>query len=307
MASITVLNSQLPPAFRQLLESLGTVQVGGAPDTDARVVVVTPLERIDAAFIASLPASVGLLASLGVGYDHIDLAAAHARDIAVSNTPVVTEDTADFTLALLLATCRRLCEGERYLRAGQWAAGQALLGTRVGGKTLGIVGFGAIGQAVARRAAGFGMKLQYWGPRRKADAEAATGAAWCESLEALLGSSDIVSLNCLLNENTRHIIDARRLAQMRKGAVLINTGRGPLIDEAALVDALRAGQVGAAGLDVFEFEPVVSPALLEMDNVVLTPHIGGATGECRIDMALSVFANIQQFLATGTPRDTVTA
>jgi glyoxylate reductase len=303
MHIIHVLNAQLPPAFRQLLEAHGTVQVGGSPVEGVRVVVVTPYERIDAAFIGALPSQVGLIASLGVGLDHIDLAAAHARGIAVSNTPVVTEDTADFTMALLLAACRRLTLAERRLRAGEWAAGQGTLGTRVSGRTLGIVGFGAIGQAVARRAAGFNMRVQYWGPRRKPDAEAATGAAWCESLQALLGSSDIVSLNCPLTAETRHLIDATRLAQFRMGAVLVNTGRGPLIDEAALVEALQCGQLGAAGLDVFEFEPRVTPALLELENVVLTPHVGGATGECRIEMALRVAANIQKFLADGVPLD----
>lgn len=307
MADIVVLNAQLPAAFRQLLEPLGSVDVGVAPDDSTRALVVTPYERIDAAFIAALPSSIGLLASLGVGLDHVDLDAARERGVAVSNTPVVTDDTADFTMALLLAACRRLTLAERRLRAGDWSAGQATLGTRVTGKTLGIVGFGAIGQAVARRAAGFGMTLQYWGPRRKPDAEAATGAAWCETLEALLGSSDVVSLNCPLSPQTRHLIDAARLAQMRRGAVLVNTGRGPLVDEAALVDALRSGQLGAAGLDVFEFEPRITPALLELDNVVLTPHVGGATGECRIEMALRVAGNIQRFLATGRPLDHVNA
>jgi glyoxylate reductase len=241
MSDIVVLNTQLPSAFRQLLDPLGSVGVGVAPDDSTRALVVTPYERIDAAFIEALPAGVGLLASLGVGLDHVDLEAARARGIAVSNTPVVTDDTADFTMALLLAACRRMGLAERRLRAGDWGAGQGTLGIRVTGKTLGIVGFGAIGQAVARRASGFGMKLQYWGPRRKPDAEAATGAAWCATLETLLGSSDVVSLNCPLSAQTRHLIDAARLAQMRRGAVLVNTGRGPLVDEAALVDALRSG------------------------------------------------------------------
>ena len=183
----------------------------------------------------------GLIANLGVGTDNIDLTGAAARGIQVSNTPVVTEDTADLTLALLLATCRRLSTCERLLRDGNWAAGAQTLGHRVHGKTLGIVGFGAIGQAVARRASGFGMNLLYHGPRRKGEADSALDATYCADMTQLLQASDIVSLNCPLTPETRHLINEATLAQMKPGAVLINTGRGPLVDEAALVAALASG------------------------------------------------------------------
>lgn len=256
---IAVVNPVLPPAFIERLAQHGDVRVGGGDQrdylADARVVVTTPMDTIDARFIKRLPDSVGLIANVGVGTDSIDLQAAAARGIAVS------------------------------------------------GRALGILGLGAIGQAVARRAAGFGMSVRYWGPRRKPDAEADTGARWCDDLDALAGHCDFVSLHCPLTPQTRHLVDARRLARFKPGGILVNTGRGPLVDEAALVDALRNGPLGAAGLDVFEFEPKVSPGLLELDNVVLTPHIGSATVECRADMAVRVSLNIGHFLADGQPLD----
>ncbi|TXS95787.1 D-glycerate dehydrogenase [Parahaliea maris] len=296
----------LPPALRQGIEQLGQVTVAGT-DADAltgsSVYVATPMNPIDAAVIEGLPDSVRLIASIGVGTDHIDIDAATARSIMVSNTPVVTEDTADLTFTLLLATCRRLTRCEQLLRDDDWMGAQQVLGHRVHGKTLGIVGFGDIGQAVARRAAGFNMKVIYHGPRRKPEAEAALGAEYCESLEALLAQSDIVSLNCPLTSDTRHLINAASLASIKAGAVLINTGRGALVHEQALVDALAAGQLGAAGLDVFEFEPEVTPALKAFDNVTLLPHIGSATGECRMDMALRLIGNIKTFISSGAPAD----
>jgi len=305
MTLITVLSPHLPPAFLDLLRRQGEVRAGVAPDAATRIVVATPADRIDAGFVEVLPPAVGLIASLGVGTDHIDLAAVRARGIAASNTPVVTEDTADLAMALLLAACRRVPQAGKRLRAGDWGGAQSIPATRVHGKTLGIVGLGAIGRAVARRAAGFGMPLRYWGPRRRPEAENETGARWCVSLEELLGSSDVVSLHCPLTGETHHLIDAARLAQFRRGAVLVNTGRGALVDEAALAAALASGQLGAAALDVFEAEPRVSPALLALDNAVLTPHIGSATVECRIEMALRVAANIEAFLAHGTPLDAI--
>lgn len=296
----------LPPLFAQHLSALGDVRVfeplSPLPDS-ARVWVGTAMDPVPAELIATFPASMGLIANLGVGTDNVDLRAAAAAGIQVSNTPVVTEDTADLAMALLLATCRRLGECERALRDGQWAASGSIVGRRVHGSTLGIIGFGAIGQAMARRARGFDMNILYHGPRRKADAEAATGAHFRESREELLASADIVSLHCPLSDATRHTINAETMEQMKPGAILINTGRGPLVDEAALVTALQSGQLGGAGLDVFEFEPAVTPALKDLDNVVLLPHIGSATGECRRDMAARALANIQAFLETGRPLD----
>lgn len=309
MTRIAILSPNLPPAMAELLTSMGEVRQHGQAGSegnllaDADIIVATAVDRVDAEMIAIFPGSVKLIANIGVGTDNIDLRAAAARGIQVSNTPVVTEDTADLAMALILATCRRVNVAERCLRGNQWL--DAGLGSRVHGKTLGIIGFGAIGQAVARRAKGFDMPLCYWGPRRKPEVEAATGAVWCDSLSSLLGRADIVSLHCPLNPATRHLIDAAALKQCKPGSVLINTGRGALVHEDALVDALKNGPLAAAGLDVFEFEPQVTPALLTMDNVVLTPHIGSATNECRIDMAMRLLANIEQFLTRGCPQDKV--
>ncbi len=307
--TVIILARALPGPFVQLLGKYGEVFVAGdqslteAALSDARVYVSTSVDPVDAAVIESLPASIGLVANVGVGIDRVDLAAARARGIYVSNTPCVAEDTADLAMALLLAACRRLSVSERLLRGGDWALAQGITGQRVHGKTLGIIGFGAIGQAVARRAAGFGMHIIYHGPNRKAEAEQATGATFRDSLEALLAESDIVSLNCPLTPATHHLVNAATLAQMKASAVLVNTGRGALVDEAALAAALAGGHLASAGLDVFEFEPDITPALLALDNVTLLPHIGSATAECRMDMALRACANIEAFLDDGKPLD----
>lgn len=297
---------QLPAPMMAALQQFGDVRLlapNASEIPEGTVLVSTAVDPVPAELIDRLPASLGLIANIGVGYDNIDRAAATRRGIAVSNTPVVTEDTADLVFALLLATCRRLSASERHLRNGDWAAGASQLGQRVHGKRLGIVGFGAIGQAVARRARGFNMSILYHGPAQNPEAVAAVDARFCSSLEEMLRETDIVSLNCTLNPQTHHLLNAETLAMLKPGAVLINAGRGPLIDEGALVDALRAGQLGGVGLDVFEFEPQVPPALLAFDNVTVLPHIGSATGECRMDMARRVCANIGQFLQHGAPLD----
>jgi glyoxylate reductase len=302
---------QLPALFMEHMSTLGDVRIFDSTTPrasldGATVWLGTAVDPVPAALIKSFPDSLGLIANLGVGTDNVDLAAAKAAGVEVSNTPVVTEDTADLTMALILATCRRLGECERALRDGNWSAGASLLGRRVHGATLGIVGFGAIGQAVAQRARGFDMRVLYHGPSRKADDEAVSGAVYCKTLGDLLSQADIVSLNCPLMDSTHHIMNSQTLAQMKPGALLVNTGRGPLIDEAALVAALRDGLIGGAGLDVFEFEPEVTPDLKTLDNVVLLPHIGSATGECRGDMAARALANIKAFLETGRPLDPCT-
>lgn len=304
-----MINRHLPQAFFDLLAQYGELRIDGACEGDvlagAVIVVASAMDPIDRKLIDTFPQSVGLIANIGVGTDNIDLEAAAARGIAVSNTPVVTADTADLAMALILACCRRLPQAERALRAGQWGVAQQQLGARVHGRTLGIVGMGAIGQAVARRAAGFAMPLLYWGRQRRAEAEAATGALWCESLEDLVSRADIVSLHCPLSSATHHLINADVLARFKPGSVLVNTSRGAVVDEAALVQALKTGPLAAAGLDVFEFEPAVTPELLALDGVVLLPHIGSATAQCRSDMALRVAANIKQFMASGVPLDRV--
>ncbi len=297
----------LPDLLMQALGQLGNVGVIGTDEdalNNANILVCTAMDPMGAELIEQLPENLGLIANIGVGIDNIDLSAATDRGIAVSNTPVVTEDTADLTMALLLATCRRLNRSEQLLRDGDWAAGTAQLGVRAHGKTLGIIGFGAIGQAVARRARGFGMNICYHGPNPKTEAAAELNAHYYSSLGALLSETDFISLNCPLTESTRHLLNEKTLALLKSGAIVINTGRGQLINEAALVKALDSGNLGGAGLDVFEFEPRVTPDLLRFHNVTLLPHIGSATGECRTDMAMRAIANIKHFLEHDAPLDT---
>ncbi|WP_374632222.1 NAD(P)-dependent oxidoreductase [Paracoccus sp. (in: a-proteobacteria)] len=274
-----------------------------------RAHIITAVDPLDADRIAAMPDSLGLIASFGVGTDHIDLTAAAARGITVSNTPVVTEDTADLAFALILAAARRTGQAERFLRAGQWTSHAVAPspGIRVHGAALGLVGFGPIAQAVARRARGFGMAIRYWNRSRRTQAEADLGAEYVADLDDLLGQSDIVSVHTALVPATRNLIDAARLLAMRQGAVLINTARGGLVDEAALCDALDRGHLGAAGLDVFDGEPALNPALLQRDDIVLTPHIGSATSACRADMARTVLRNVVAYLETGTVPDAVSA
>ena len=301
----------MPPALSQLFQSIAEVRVNSGDEAvfdNATIYCSTALDYVNEDLINRFPESLRLIANIGVGVDKIDLVAARNRGITVSNTPVVTEDTADLTWALILAASRRLTTAESSLRQGEWQ-GQFLpgaLGQRVSGKTLGIIGLGAIGQAVARRAVGFKMPVLYHGPRRKRDAEGGLGVSYRENLQDLLAESDIISLNCPLSDSTRHIINSQSLDQMKQGAILINTGRGPLVDETALIASLESGHLGAAGLDVFEFEPEVPAALLKFPNVTLLPHIGSATGECRQDIAKSVFINMKTFLETGKAVNLVT-
>lgn len=243
-----------------------------------------------------------LLANFGVGFNHIDLKTAAEQGIAVTNTPgVLTEDTADHTLLLILAIARRAGEGERELRSGQWTGWRPthLLGTRVSGKTLGIIGFGRIGQAVAERAhRGFRMRVLYHSRRRApADVEERTGAKPATTFEALLRESDFVSLHCPATPDTHHLINSHTLAQMRPHAFLINTSRGDVIDERALLTALEEKRIAGAALDVFESEPDIRPELLWHPNLVLTPHLGSATMESRVAMGQRAVANIDAFVA----------
>jgi glyoxylate reductase len=238
---------------------------------------------------------------VAVGYDNVDVEAAAARGVVVTNTPgVLTDATADLAMGLLLAVTRRLGEGERLLRAGTpwgWAM-DFMLGSGLQGKTLGVVGLGAIGQATARRARAFGMDIAYT-TRSRADAEveAALGGARWMGLEELLGAADVVSLHCPLTAETHHLIDADALRAMQPTAYLVNTARGPVVDEAALVEALRARVIAGAALDVFEHEPAVDPGLLDLDNVVIAPHLGSATVETRTAMAMLAARNALAVLA----------
>lgn len=295
--------------MQQALEKLGElVLIDDAIEGDfqtSRVLISTVIDQVDKKLLARLGPDLALIANIGVGTDNIDLRAAAERDIQVANTPVVTEDTADLTMALLLAASRRMSFCEQSLRAGEWAQGATTLGQRVHGKTLGIIGLGSIGAAVARRARGFEMHLVYHGPGRKESLEQELGATYIVDLEEFLAHADIVSLHCPLTDSTHHILDTKQFAWCKSGMVLVNTGRGPLINEQALIAALRDGQIAAAGLDVFEFEPQVSAELLDFDNVTALPHIGSATSECRADMAACTIRNIQSFLQTGSAENSV--
>lgn len=265
-------------------------------------------DRIDVEFIARLPASLKIIASFGVGVDHIDLGAARTKGLRVSNTPdVLTGDTADLAMGLMIAAARGFYEREASLRSGGWA-GSAVgesLHHRVSGKTLGIIGMGRIGAAVARRARAFDMEVLYSSRSRKPELEASLGIIWCEGIDALLAEADFVSLHTALTDETHHLMNARRLGLMKQGAYLINTGRGSLIDEAALVEALKAGHLGGAGLDVYEREPGLAAGLADMANVTLLPHIGSATTETRAAMGLRVKENLDAYRDTGAPKDAV--
>jgi lactate dehydrogenase-like 2-hydroxyacid dehydrogenase len=297
MKPILVMTMPLPfPELKAKGESIETRLFEGdfTVFENAQVICSTALNAIDSDFIAQLPASIKLIANIGVGYDNIDLAAATEKGIAVTNTPVVTEDTADLAFSLILAASRQLTANEKFLRDGKWTAERPIgcLGKTVHGAKLGIIGFGEIGQAVARRAKAFNMEISYHGPRRKIDAETQLDATYFESLTELLTTSDIISINCPLNKSTHHIINAETIAAMRPDAIFINTGRGPLVDETALVNAMKNGHLFAAGLDVFEHEPEIHAELLALSNVTLTPHIGSATSQCRGAMAACAIGNI---------------
>lgn len=239
-----------------------------------------------------------LLANFGVGYNHIDVAAAQAAGLAVTNTPgAVTDATADIALTLMLMTCRRAGEGERMVRAGQWAGWHPtqMLGMHMSGKTVGIIGMGRIGQAIARRCHfGFGMQVVFHNRSQK---EVDFPATQLPSLHEVMGTADVIVLAMPGGAETRHMIDAKALAAMQPHGVLVNIARGDVMDEAALIEALQAGQLAGAGLDVYEHEPDVPQALIDMENVTLLPHLGTAALEVRVDMGLMAVANIRAFAA----------
>ena len=297
---------ELPPEARALLDRHGGVS---GPDdwrthlADAEGLITLLTIPVDDALLDSAP-KLRIVANAVVGYDNIDLEACAARGVVVTNTPdVLTHATADLTMALILATVRRLPQAERSLRAGDfhgWGFWD-YLGGDVTGATLGILGMGRIGQAVARRARAFGMRIQYTNRSPvAADVERELGARYVP-WETLLTSSDILSLHAPASAETRHLLTREALARMRPGSYLINTARGTLIDEAALVEALQNGPLAGAGLDVYEREPAVEPGLLELDNVVMLPHIGSATRNTREGMAMLAARNIHAVLTGAEP------
>jgi len=275
----------------------------------AEVLVPTVTDQIEAELIRGAGKKLKLIANYGTGVDHINLEAARDKGIAVTNTPdVLTEDTADMTMALILAVPRRLVEGERELRAGEWSGWSPtwMLGHRIFGKRLGIIGMGRIGQAVARRARGFGLSIHYHNRNPVHDEiETELEATYWESLDQMIARMDFVSVNCPHTPATFHLLSARRLKLLQPHAVIINTARGEIIDEAALTRLLQAGEIAGAGLDVFEHEPAVNPKLMALDNVILLPHMSSATFEGRQDMGDKVVINIQFFADGHTPPDRV--
>ncbi len=315
VAARIVVTRRIPEPALELLHGAGDVWLSphDRPMTTAELhaavagadAVVTLLhDRVDDAFLDAAGPGLRVVANVAVGYDNIDVAACARRGVAATNTPgVLVEATADIAMALILMSTRRLGEAERMVRAGgTWSWSMFfMLGSGLQGKTLGIVGLGAIGAATARRARAFGMGIAYAGRRRaEARLESELGAGMFE-LDELLATADVVSIHTPLSDATRHLIDARRLALMKPTAHLVNTSRGPVVDEAALAAALRDGTIAGAGLDVFEREPGIDPGLRGLENVVLIPHLGSATIETRTAMGVLAARNAAAVLAGRPP------
>jgi glyoxylate reductase len=307
-ASILV-TRRLPSVVLSRLDAVGTVEVIAnesarlpgelsARLADKDAVICTLTERIDAPSMMAAR-RLKIIANVAVGYDNIDVASARERGIVVTNTPdVLTDAVADFTWSLILAVTRRVSEGERAVRSGNWKgwAFDFMLGTELRGKQLGVVGLGRIGRAVAARAPAFGMRVAYTTTRGATlrDAEAM-------SVDRLLNSSDVISLHVPLTRETRHLIDRKALARMKRSAFLINTARGPVVDEEALAWALRERLIAGAALDVYEHEPAIHPQLVELENVLLAPHLGSATVETRTAMAALAVDNVVAVLSGKAP------
>jgi len=314
MAPRIVVTGRIPEPGVDLLRSAGDVwawedddpiplDVRDAHLADADAVVTLLTDRVDDAFLDAAP-NLRIVANVAVGYNNVDVEACRRRGVVVSNTPgVLTDATADLAMGLVLMATRRLGEGERLVRSGRpWKWGMfMMLGTGLRGRTLGIVGMGAIGEALADRARAFGMTIVYHNRRPVAPEVEARLGARLVPIDELLGTSDVVSLNCPYTPETHHLIDATALVSMRRDAYLVNTARGPIVDESALVEALRARTIAGAALDVYEHEPEVHPGLLELDNAVLVPHLGSATVETRTAMAELAARNVLAVLAGDPP------
>ena len=314
-----VVTRRIPEPAVEILREAGDVWV--SPDdrplevselhdaiSGADVVVTLLHDKVDDAFLDAAGDRLRAVCNVAVGFDNIDVPAATKRGVLVTNTPaVLTEATADLAMTLILAVTRRIGEGERLIRSREpWSWHMfMLLGTGLQGKTLGVVGMGAIGQSLARRAKAFGMEIVYSDARQApAEVEQELGARRVE-LDELLRTADVVSIHAPLMDETRHLINADTLGLMKESAYLVNSARGPIIDEAALVDALKAGKIAGAGLDVYENEPETHPGLVELDNVVLLPHLGSATIETRTAMGVLAAENAVLALRGERPRTPV--
>jgi glyoxylate reductase len=314
MAPRIVVTGRIPEPGLELLRTAGEVWAWGGDEpipagvrtaqlatADAAVTLLT--DRVDDAFLAAAP-KLRIVANVAVGHDNVDVDACRRRGVVVTNTPgVLTDATADLAMALVLMVTRRLGEGERLVRSGEpWEWGMSMmLGSGLQRRTLGIVGMGAIGAALASRARAFGMSVVYHNRRRVDRLTEDRLGARLVGLDELIATSDVVSLNCPSTPETHHLVDAAALGRMRPDAFLVNTARGPIVDEAALVDALRGGVIAGAALDVFEHEPEVHPGLLGLENVVLVPHLGSATVETRTAMAELAARNVVEVLAGRAP------
>jgi lactate dehydrogenase-like 2-hydroxyacid dehydrogenase len=313
-----VVTRQLPPAVEARLmrdydailnvddRVIGTDELlslaGGA---DA--LLVAPTERIDTSLIGRLPPSVKIIACYSVGFDNVDAAAAAKRGIAVTNTPdVLTEATADIAMLCLLGAARRAHEGDVLVRSGRWGrwTPTELLGAELSGKRLGVFGMGRIGQAMARRARGFGLKLRYC-DQRKLPAKSVQGARFVADVNRFLTQCDFLSLHAPATKETHHFLNAARIDRLPQGAIVVNTARGTLVDDEALIAALRTRRVAAAGLDVFENEPKLHPGYLKLPNVFILPHLGSATVETRDAMGFRALDNLDAFFSGKRPRDRV--
>ena len=296
---VTLRTEDTPMTRAQLVEAM----------SQADVLVPTVTDNIDARLLGQAGERLKLIANFGAGVDHIDVATARQRGILVSNTPgVLTDDTADMTMALIMAVVRRIPEGLSIMQKGEWQGWSptALLGGRIAGRRLGILGMGSIGQAVARRASAFGMQVHYHNRRRlRSETEQALEATYWESLDQMVARMDVISINCPSTPSTFHLMNARRLKLMKPEAVIVNTSRGEVIDETALTRMLRAGEIAGAGLDVYEQGTTINPQLREQPNVVLLPHMGSATLEGRIETGEKVLLNIKTFEDGHRPPDQV--
>ena len=315
---VLLVTRRLPPAVEARAAATFDARLNpdDAPRTGADIlrlaqgadaVLCCPAEKLDGATIGALPATVKVLGTFSVGFDHIDLAACRVRNLPVVNTPdVLSVATAECCMLLILAASRRAGEGERLVRAGHWGgwAPTQLLGTQVSGRRLGIFGLGRIGRELARMARSFGMSVHYRDVARL-PAELEAGAVWHEDDDSFLAASEVLSLNAPGGAATRAWLDAERIAKLPRGAVVVNAARGTLLDDAALIAALRSGQVGFAGLDVYAGEPAINPGYLALENVVLLPHLGSATVETRDAMGHLALDGIEAVLAGREPANLV--
>ena len=296
---VTLRDHDTPMSRAELVDAVKTCDV----------LVPTITDKIDAGLLGQAGENLKLIANFGAGIDHIDVETARQRGILVSNTPdVVTEDTADMAMALLMAVVRKIPQGLQAMQSGEWTGWSptAYLGGRLGGRRLGILGMGRIGQAVARRASAFGMQIHYHNRRRlRPEIEDTLGATYWESLDQMVARMDILSINCPHTPSTFHLMNARRLRLLKPSAVIVNTSRGEVIDENALTRMLRASELAGAGLDVYEHGTDINPRLRELENVVLLPHMGSATLEGRVEMGEKVIINIKTFADGHRPPDMV--